>query len=874
MHFETAACKVACWLLPAASLSGVLCTHAAEVPKAAALPRAEVRVLAAGNQVLLSRAGAPLAVAQLRPPAGAQPVLSPAAAREALRAADERALDGTGMSRLLPPGGEQVRESQFPVPQGDAADRLSVILRARAVAAGARLLFSSAFTGPSRDDLAPGGKLPRPAPLELAIQVFPDAAGRLPETALADNSLVPVALPSPGKRKDEGGALPATGQLQRRARLWTLETTKDFRVVIARSGPAEWLVQRLPDALLFTARLLSDPREPAEYGPFVVYLGAGADEAPPELSPLRLDRKETPARDFVEGTVRVYACGADPFVLAEAAVIAEIACPPKPDGDVPLKRLPCFFWEAPSAAPAEGEFRFRFAPPAEGVYGVRITVVAATGQARGDATAIRAGPPASAGFVKVRPGERLFRLDEGSVFLPVGATRPVTGRDTAALWRRHFAELARHGGTASYVSAACAGLPLEGPEAGRFDPDVANTLDETLCAAQARDVRLILAAEHGLAISQDSALHPYFREKGGPLAAAPEFFRNPAAKRLFQNRLTYLAARYSAYRSVLAWDLMDAVDSSWPALRQDPDGPALKAGEADLARRARRDVQQWVEEMALHVKGMDGHEHPVCVSLCPGLRNPWTDLERSEHLDWTMVQDEFPSAAAWTEAEQWRDDIAPLRTWAVSVRQPGRAHKPFLVAWRSLNFSADISARKHIDGLPADAREVFWHNSLFAGAAGGLAGAPLLPWGMEKAQSRECLAAASRFASALAAAAEAEGQDELRVLEETVEAPGKVSLRVLGRVGQRGMALWIQDRRSTWSSKEACSEVRDAELRLPGLVEGDYTLVWLSTWTGRIVTAEAYTAPGKHVDKPLEPTVVRVPPFRRDIALLLTRQAH
>ena len=850
-------------------------------------------MLESGHRVLLSRAGLPLAVAQLRPAAAgesapAKPVLSAAEAKAALepREADER---------VIPSGGQQVRELRFPIPRsgvaGSAAattggqDELSVILRARTVSAGVRLLFSSAFNGPSRDDLAPGGKLPLPAPLELAIEIFPDADGNTPAATFVDNAREP--LPPPPLKMGKMGTDPDGRSVpifpsQRRARAWTFEAGKDFRVTIARSGPAEWRLQHAPEAVLLTARLLPDSHEDSAFGPFVVYLGAGADEAPPEVSPLKLDRMEVPARDFLEGAARVYACGADPFVLSETAVVAEIACPPRPNGDVPIKRLPCFFWEAPPQTPAEGEFRFRFAPPAEGVYGARMVVIAATGQVRGEALAFRAGPPASAGFVKVRPGERYLRQDSGSVFIPLGACtamvpwRPAgtAPRKPAEEFRKHFIALARHNGNASRLVLSLSGLALEGPEAGRFDPEVAGELDEIFRAAQARDIRLILCAESSRDIAEHSANHPYFREKNGPLAATPEFFRSVAAKKLFQNRLTYLAARYGAYRALLSWELMDQVDESWTALKQNPDDPRLKPGEADLARRARRDVQEWIEEMAVHVKGMDAHEHPVCISTGLGLTNPWVDLERLEHLGWTMVWEALPPAESRITDGRLRDEAAVLRSWAVATHQPGRAHKPFVVALRPASPSVSPAHGNDAVAPQAEALDTLAHNSLFASLASGLAGAPCTPWILDRGTLWGSFTAASAFASALAAAAEAESRDELRLLEENTETSGQVPLRVMGLAGSRGMAVWIQDKRSLWSSTQACGEVKDVELSLPGLAEGEYCLAWLETWTGRVLSSEMHKAPAKQVDRPLEPTVVHVPPFRRDTALMVTRRSE
>src|SRR6185295_11002975 len=109
---------------------------------------------------------------------------------------------------------------------------------------------------------------------------------------------------------------------------------------------------------------------PGQYGTFVLFIGPGHDEEPPEMSAVHLSTTQLPARDFLEGWFRVYASGANPYLLQEAAVVAEIAMPPRPDGTVPTKLLPCFFRESAAPSKEEGEYRFRFAPPAEGLYGV------------------------------------------------------------------------------------------------------------------------------------------------------------------------------------------------------------------------------------------------------------------------------------------------------------------------------------------------------------------------------------------------------------------------------------------------------------------------------------------------------------------------
>src|SRR6185369_4610933 len=139
----------------------------------------------------------------------------------------------------------------------------------------------------------------------------------------------------------------------------------------------------LAHSILLRTRLRPDPHVTGSWGSFVLYLGSATDDAPPETSPLVLDRAQVPARDFVEGYARVYASGANPFSLSKLTLVAEVALPALPSGDVPVKRLPCYLWQSPEtdkAAATESEFRFRYAPPVIGTYGIRIVAISATGE--------------------------------------------------------------------------------------------------------------------------------------------------------------------------------------------------------------------------------------------------------------------------------------------------------------------------------------------------------------------------------------------------------------------------------------------------------------------------------------------------------------
>ena len=802
-------------------------------------------MIGSDGRVLLSRAGIPLAVAMLRPiPAGYKP--------EPVWTLDEaKAGAASASDAALKDGEEKIREFSFVLPTGNPKDSVGLLLRAHKISLGTRMLVLSDVYGPKKYDLAPGETLAPPKDMEIAIQFFNDAEGQPPRLSLIN-----------GERAE---APPAGGDAPGSFRAWSfeLEGKSGFRVCLARSAPADWTIDQSGDALLLRAKLRSDPHEPGGYGSFILYMGAGADEAPPELSAVSLTGSVVPARDFIEGYARVYASGANPFVLSQLAVVAEVALPPLPDGKVPIKRLPCFLWEAPRAspreAPAEGEFRFRFAAAAEGMYGLRLAVVSATGEANADAKPFRTGPPASGGFARFR-GDRL-RLDDGAVFVPVGCNVEADHVMKPDDYRRSFVTMDRNDANAARIRLTDKGLPMESQKAGAFDSDALNAIDEVLRAAQARDIRLIVSFESGVSLGKNSEKHLYFREMGGPLSASPEFFRNAAAKKLFQDKLSYAAARFGAYRSVLAWELMDGVDESWAALKSSPERSGLGANEVDIARRARRDVQEWAEEMALHLRGMDQHEHPIGISAKVSPATPWAGLESVEHLDWIGVD-----ALTFSADKSDNDEAARIYAWTAAAREPGRGHRPMMIGSVQLP-AKDAKAGRYSGSL-------LLHNTIFAALAAGHFGAPLIDSAQLVAgtEARTTilgeLSAAALFAAGSAETMRGTSKELPRDFVNTFESPGGVKVRVAGRVARRGVAAWIQDTRSVWSNPAEPPEVAETELRLPPLTEGEYAVYWIDTRSGAIVQTTAYTAPAKKIEAPAEPFVVRTPKFKRDIALV------
>ena len=805
-------------LIPAARLAAL------DVPDLnAPLPtRPEIRVLEADAGVLLSKDGHILAAACLRPTDRDRKHDD----AEVLSAADATAaLAGEKLQS------EKVRERRFPMIGGPPNSTLNVLVQTRTVLNGFRALIACSASKPKNDPAAAlGDKLPLvPPPLEIAIQIYPDADGKPLKLTYLDGDLVP-------EKKADATEL--------RARSLTFENAKKQRVTLERSGPATWTIRRSQNAIFLVAKLAKDPHDPAMWGSFLFFLGSGHDEDPPEVSLLRLDKTMVPARDLIEGSLRVYASGANPYLSQDVTVVAEVAMPPRADGTVPTRNLPCFFYESANPSAEEGEFRFRFAPPIEGLYGVRVYVTTPASKCNTDPESFRAGVPASSGIARVRAGERVLRLDDGTLFAPVGYDLARFGaKDGLDAFREKFIELERIGANTACIALSRL-MPLEGPDAGHIDVAVAEQLDAIFKAAQVRGIRLIFALETGGDIGKGSATHPYFIEMGGPLPASAEFFHDQQAKRLFQARMLYAAARYSAFRSLLSWEIVRNIDDAWPlTLKKDPGDKSLPPAEIDRSRRGRRDVEEWLAQMAQQLRGFDQHGHPICVSTALEPGKGWPGLQAVENIDWTLYRD--AAAGARSVNEKFPGIETKIGQWAGAGRGPTRARRP----WAIGGFGAALD-----NG-----------GALFASLAHGLACAPMIVCDPGKPvgdAERGWLRGASIFNAALAEISTYDAKDELATVSEYAGAPGPNTPLAVARACRRGAAVWIQNNTVTTAG---------GEFKLPGLTEGNYTISWMDTRSGEMFENRKYVAPPQQAGKGLEPFVLKLPALKGDAAVFIVR---
>jgi hypothetical protein len=93
--------------------------------------------------------------------------------------------------------------------------------------------------------------------------------------------------------------------------------------------------------------------------------------------------------------------------------------------------------------------------------------------------------------------------------------------------------------------------------------------------------------------------HPYNAANGGACLRQNEFFTSAAAKQLYEKRLGYIVARWSAFPNVLAWEFFNEIDNEYAYLKHD-------------------EVVAWHADMGRRLHSLDPYRHLVTSSFTGG----------------------------------------------------------------------------------------------------------------------------------------------------------------------------------------------------------------------------------------------------------------
>jgi hypothetical protein len=480
----------------------------------------------------------------------------------------------------------------------------------------------------------------------------------------------------------------------------------------------------------------------------------------------------------------------------------------------------------------EGTWRIRWLPLEAGRHKL-VATVSLEGKtvARGEAVVeVVAGK--RHGLAHVEPeAKRYFRLDDGT---------PLFLNGLCACWHGSRGTYDYDDWLEAYQKAGmnyfriwmwheAFGIEWDKGDRVRYRLDNAWRLDRVLAEAERSGIYIMLCLDyHGIFETKPDfwggnnfwPRHPYNATNGGPCQTQNDFFTKDEAKRLYEKRLRYIVARWSAFPNLLAWEFFNEIDNEYAYLKHD-------------------DVVAWHRQMGRHLRSIDPVRHLISSSFTGGSERP--DLFALPEMDFAQYHSYNEKHPARMTAEK-------------TARFFEKYQKPFFVSeygtdWKGWKPDTD----PHLRAL---------HQAIWSGVFTGAAGTGMT-WWWENIHTANLY----RHWSALSAflAGTGIGRADLRPAR-FQNAEGSV---MSWGVAARDEALvWLLDRKCDWPDGAMDANpapVNDAKVMLTGIADGVWSIEWWDTLAGkRLATAEAKASDG---------ALQLVPPaFQVDIAARLKKR--
>ncbi len=431
-----------------------------------------------------------------------------------------------------------------------------------------------------------------------------------------------------------------------------------------------------------------------------------ADNRPLAVRSLSIEPRAVAVFSPVEVRVEVAATYENPFDPAQIAVDAAVTTP-----DGTRFTVPGFYY-APMAlqtrAPAErlrlagpADFRVRYTPTVAGLHRLALTVKDASGGVESEPLELTVTAGSNPGFVRVaKDAPRYFAYDSGQPFFAVGENvcwswnnTPLTNYEAwfkglgaaGGNWARLFLSNGEKGQewmpepTAKPGMGTYLGL-------GKYALDNAWRLDEVVRLAGESGIRLMFClgtfgefTAGGFFNEGCWVSNPYNAANGGPCASAADFWTSDVARRLYQQRLRYLIARWGHSPSLFAWEFWNEVQPT----------PAQEA---------------WIAEMAAYVKRHDPNRHLVSTTY-------------GSAAVWNCPDIDFSMAHMYGTAGNTADFTPRIVSEVSATRSYG---KPFLLSEFGIDWQTDDSR------WDPKGTGLGWHNGAWATLMSGAAGTAML----------------------------------------------------------------------------------------------------------------------------------------------------
>jgi len=269
-------------------------------------------------------------------------------------------------------------------------------------------------------------------------------------------------------------------------------------------------------------------------------------------------------------------------------------------------------------------WRVRFTPTETGEYRYRVLATTANGSRRSNWQTIIVTPSDVPGFIRIDPrNPRYFAFDDGTPYFPVGENMAWSrGQDPIADYTLWLDALEAHGGNFIRTWMATWGFSIEWADTGlgNYDnrQDRAYQLDTVLDLLAERDIYMMLTLlNHGQFNEQTNPewdTNPFNAANGGMLERPEDFATNPEARRLWNQRLRYIAARWGYSPNIMAWEWWNEVN--WTPLVN-----------SEL-------LSPWMSSSAAYLDSLDPYDRLMTHSGSPvGDGSIWN----ADHMDFTQA---------------------------------------------------------------------------------------------------------------------------------------------------------------------------------------------------------------------------------------------
>jgi hypothetical protein len=466
-------------------------------------------------------------------------------------------------------------------------------------------------------------------------------------------------------------------------------------------------------------------------------------------------------------------------------------------------------------------WKIRFTPAIEGEWKYRVFAKDRNGSAQLPEAGFQAVKSTSPGFIRrCKSNPMVFAFDNGEPFFAVGENVCWGGKRGSFDYDDWLPALGKAGGNFIRIWMCSWNCALEWSktnrnewrsgeyhDAGVYSLDNAWKLDTILDAAEKNGIKVMLCFgtygefnDGGYFGEGQWKCNPYNVANGGPCAKPEDFWTNAAARKLYRQRLRYLAARLGHRTNIQSWEFWNEAKA-----------PAA-----------------WVGEMARCLKGTgefqgnaaDPYGHLVTTTYgTPEIWNiPEIDFTQTHSYGIGDIADQGPVA----------------RNEARNHAAFGKPHLmgEFGIDWRSPDIKYD-----------AEGRGVNLHNTMWASVFSGDAGGAMIWWWDSYIHPKNLYSHFSPLRKFTDSVPWAQGEwKPLKVVPADSQAnAGGPALQVYGLSNGEAAIIWVHNAAHQWKNvfeKKSIPAIRERDIIIHELPADKYRLEWWDTWKGEVSRRE------------------------------------